>query len=290
MKKIEMLVILFLASIPGVNILAGSDPHDSLLSDGSNGFRTETYYSNYENECEYKITYVKGNATGMIRKRHIYDVCGQNDTIDEYENGALVKNSVIKGGEMVKTGPESTARIELSDGSVIVLGPNTNYSLPVNVCDLVRTSFLERGSLWSRIKKLIGGGKFEVSTETRSAIGVRGTEFTVEIIEENGIKYDVTKVFEGSVDVSLKGLDTKSYESKAEELAKLTEDFQAGRITMEEYSARSMELTNAIQNETSDLKLSQVVESGYLLKHDGKKLGDPVPFNTSKDIWFIINE
>jgi hypothetical protein len=36
--------------------------------------------------------------------------------------------------------------------------------------------------------------------------------------------------------------------------------------------------------------MSQVVEPGYLLKHDGKVLGDPVPFNTSEDTWFKISE
>ncbi|MBK6539065.1 MAG: hypothetical protein IPG09_15320, partial [Ignavibacteria bacterium] len=45
-------------------------------------------------------------------------------------------------------------------------------------------SSLVMGSLWVKLKKLIGGGKFEVSTE-RMVNGVRGTEFSVEIIEEN---------------------------------------------------------------------------------------------------------
>ena len=136
---------------------------------------------------------------------------------------------------------------------------------------------------------MIGGGKFEVSTE-RAVHGVRGTEYTVEIIEENGIKYDVTKVYEGSVEVSLKDLDTKSYENKGDELTKLTEEFQAGKITIEEYSARSLEITRELQSETSNLKLTQIVEAGYMLKTDGKVLGDPVQFNTSEDTWFKINE
>lgn len=287
MKKI--IGIIFLGAILSGNVLSEPNPHDSLLFDGENNIRIETSFSKSGNECEYRITYVKGTATGKIRKRQIFDVCGSKDTIDEYENGAITKYSVIKGGEPVKTGPESTAKIELSDGSVIVLGPNTNYTLPVNVCDVIRKGFMDCGSVWTKVKKMIGGGKFEVSTE-RAVHGVRGTEFTVEILEENGIKYDITKVYEGSVEVSLKDLDTKGYENKGDELTKLTEEFQAGKITIEEYSARSLEITRELQNETSNLKLTQIVEAGFMLKTDGKVLGDPVQFNTSEDTWFKINE
>lgn len=275
-------------------LTAGGDrsdpnPHDSLLFDGAGNLRTETFYSKSGDECEYRVTYVKGTATGKIRKRQIFDVCGQKDTIDEYENGALEKFSVIKGGEQVMTGPESTVKIELSDGSIIILGPNTNYTLPVNVCDLIRQSYLNIGSVWTKIKKMIGGGKFEVTTE-RYVAGVRGTEFSVEAVEENGVKYDITKVYEGSVEISLKNLDTKSFENKNEELAKLTNDFQSGKITLEEFSAKSLELTQALQNESADLKLSVLVNKGYYLKSDGKILGEPKQFNTSEDNWFKINE
>ena len=266
----------------------GINPHDSLLFDGENAVRTETFYSKSSDDCEFRVTYVKGNATGKIKKMTIYTACGI-DTVYEYENGALEKYSVIKGGEQVKTGPESNVKIELSDGSSIFLGPNTNYTLPVNVCDLIRKGFIDCGSVWTKVKKMIGGGKFEVSTE-RAVHGVRGTEYTVEIIEENGIKYDVTKVYEGSVDISLKNIDTESYEKKSEELDKLTEDFEAGKITMEEYTKKALEMTQSIKNETKNLKLSQIVEAGYMLKTDGKVLGDPVPFNTSEDTWFKINE
>jgi hypothetical protein len=269
------------------------DPHDSLLFDGENNVRTETFYSKSDEECVYRVTYVKGNATGKIRKMRIFDVCGiRKDTIYEYENGAIEKYSVIQDGEQVKTGPESTARIEFSDGSVIVLGPNTDYTLPSNVCDVVKTSFLESGSLWTRVKKLIGGGKFEISTHAM-AIGVRGTEFTVEIVEENGVKYNVVKVYEGSVEVTMKKYDTKSHEvdeNNTKEQDKLTEEYEAGKITLEEFSKRTLEIANRQPNVSTKIKFSEIIEPGYLIKTDGKALGDPVPFSTSNDTWFIINE
>jgi hypothetical protein len=217
----------------------------------------------------------------------IYEDCGI-DTVYEYVNGAIEKYSVIQGGEQIKTGPESNVKIELPDGSVIILGPNTEYTLPTNACDLLRSGTINFGSIWTKVKKLIGGGKFEVSTE-RAVHGVRGTEFTVEVKEENGIKYDIVKVYEGSVEVFLKSIDTKNIENQSAEFIKLSEDFQAGKITMEEYS-KSMESFSKLQNESLKIKLSQAVESGYMLKHDGKILGDPVPFNTTEDTWFKINE
>ena len=270
-------------------LFGGHDPHDSILFDGANTVRTENYFSVTGDECEYRVTYVKGNATGKIKTKRIYEFCGNYDTAYEYENGALQKFSVIKGGEPVKTGPESSAKIELSDGSVIVLGPNTNYTLPENVCDLLKKSFLDIGSIWIKMKRLIGGSKFEVATE-RAVDGNRGTEYTVEIIEENGIKYDVTKVYEGSVEISLKNIDTKGFENKGDEITKLTEEFQSGKITIEEFEAKSSEITQSLQNETSQIGVIKIVEAGYSLKTDGKILGEPEQFDTSADNWFKISE
>ncbi len=290
--KLQFLFSLFLfflllvvtASANGYSPLKyGIDPHDSLLFDGENNVRTETFYSKSGEDCVYRVTYVKGTATGKIRKMQVIDVCGiRKDTIYEYQNGAIEKYSVIKGGEQVKTGPESTAKIELSDGSEIILGPNTNYTLPENVCDNLRTGFLDCGSVWTKVKKMIGGGKFEVTTE-RAVHGVRGTEFTVEIIEENGIKYDIIKVYEGSVEVILKNIDDKSYENYTDEQDKLTEDFKSGKITWEEFSAKLEEMSQRALRKLTIIE----IKAGYFLKTD---VGDPSPFNTSEDTWFKINE
>ncbi len=246
-------ILILLAMLVSSQILYSSGNHDSLLFDGENSLRTETYYSKPGEECEFRITYVKGTATGLIRKTSIYEVCGQTDTTWEYVNGDLKRNTVVKPGEKIKTGSQSTARVEFPDGSVIILGPNSDYTLPTNTCEITKTSFLTAGSLWSRVKKLIGGGKFEVSTQT-SIIGVRGTEFIIEILEENGVQYSVTKVLEGSVEVGLKSVDTKDYEDKLNKQAKFTEEWQAGKITMEEYTAKSIELSNELMDDSKKLK------------------------------------
>ena len=288
MKK--NILILLLATLASSQILYSSGNHDSLLFDGETNIRTETYYSKSDEECVYRVTYVKGTATGKIRKMQVIDVCGiRKDTIYEYQNGAIEKYSVIKGGEIIKTGPESTAKIDLPDGSEIILGPNTNYTLPVNVCDNIRSGSLDIGAIWVKLKRLINGTKFEVTMD-RFIVGVRGTEFSVEVIEENGVKYDIVKVYEGSVEVNMKSMDTENFENNQNELARLAEELQAGKITPQEYSARSVELMKEQTGESTKLKVIQLVEAGYVLRSDGKTLGDPVPFNTSEDTWFIINE
>lgn len=293
---LSILFVLFITSTDvysqtnGRNI-SYSAGYDSLLFDGESNARTETFYSISGNDCEYRVTYVKGTATGKIKKMQIFDVCGvRKDTIYEYVNGAIEKYSVIKGGEIIKTGPESKVKIELSDGSEILLGPNTNFTLPVNICDNIKTAPLFLGSVWIKLKKLIGGSKFEVSTEIGWS-GVRGTEFSVEIIEENGIRYDVTKVYEGSVEVKLVGTgNINSIDEAAKELDKLQEDYNNGKVTMEEYMKKTQEYLAVMQGKAVDMRKSVMVEPGYLVKTDGKVLGDPVQFNTSEDTWFKINE
>jgi hypothetical protein len=286
MKKI--IVILFLAALTAGEVFSDSNPHDSLLFDGESSVRTETVYSTTISECEIKVTYILGNATGMIKKKKIYTECG-SDTVIEYENGNLEKDCIIKGGEEVKTGPGTTARMEFSNGDVIVLGPNSSYKFPDDVCEVTRNGFLNSGSVWTKIKKMIGGGKFQISTE-RACACVRGTEFSVEIKEENGVKYDIIKVYESSVEVSLIKINTSETENNLDALSKLNEDFQSGKITQDEYNKRSLELTQSLQSGSTNLTLSKIVETGYMLKTDGKVLVDPVPFNTSDDTWFKINE
>jgi hypothetical protein len=136
---------------------------------------------------------------------------------------------------------------------------------------------------------LIGGGKFQISTE-RACACVRGTEFTVEIKEEDGVKYDIIKVFESSVEVSLIKINTANTENNLDALTKLNENFQSGKITQDEYNKKSLELTQLLQSGSTNLTLSKIVDAGYLLQTDGKALVDPMPFNTSENTWFKISE
>ena len=94
----------------------------------------------------------------------------------------------LKAGSAIELGDTLTVKtgnlkFELNDGSVIMLAPASTLEITeAEFQGQERTGFsglLKAGSLWTKVKKAIGGGKFEVSTE-RAVAGVRGTIFRID--------------------------------------------------------------------------------------------------------------
>ena len=122
---------------------------------------------------------------------------------------ALKAGSNVELGDTlsVKTG---NLKFELNDGSVIMLAPSSVLEITeAEFQGQERTGFaglLKAGSLWTKVKKAIGGGKFEVSTE-RAVAGVRGTIFRIDAdalvkgARGKGRKASIVRVVEGSVGV-----------------------------------------------------------------------------------------
>jgi hypothetical protein len=123
---------------------------------------------------------------------------------------ALKVGSNVELGDTlsVKTG---NLKFELNDGSVIMLAPASTLEITeAEFQGQERTGFsglLKSGSLWTKVKKALGGGKFEVSTE-RAVAGVRGTIFRIDadaLIKgaksAKGRKASVVRVVEGAVNV-----------------------------------------------------------------------------------------
>lgn len=122
---------------------------------------------------------------------------------------ALKTGSNVELGDTltVKTG---NLKFELNDGSVIMLAPASTLEITeAEFQGQERTGFsglLKAGSLWTKVKKAIGGGKFEVSTE-RAVAGVRGTIFRIDAdalvkgARGKGRKASIVRVVEGSVGV-----------------------------------------------------------------------------------------
>lgn len=114
-----------------------------------------------------KITVVEGNALRRPKE------------------GAPVKLAVGTPIELGDTLDVDTGnlKLELNDGSVIALGDKSK--LVINEADFEgqeRKGFsavLEAGKLWTKVKKALGGAKYEVSTE-RAVAGVRGTIFRID--------------------------------------------------------------------------------------------------------------
>lgn len=132
---------------------------------------------------------------------------------------ALKVGDIIKQGDVVSTGSQSTVKIAFSNGSVIDLDPNSQVQLELVVqkpykgqktyqnldrdpSQSVTLLNLNYGSLFGHVKKLTNASKFNVKTPLGVAV-VKGTRFRV------GFSYDslsnnfrfVTNNIDGIVDV-----------------------------------------------------------------------------------------
>lgn len=132
---------------------------------------------------------------------------------------ALKVGDIIKQGDVVSTGSQSTVKIAFSNGSVIDLDPNSQVQLELVVqkpykgqktyqnldrdpSQSVTLLNLNYGSLFGHVKKLTNASKFNVKTPLGVTV-VKGTRFRV------GFSYDslsnyfrfVTNNIDGIVDV-----------------------------------------------------------------------------------------
>jgi len=279
MKKSILSISFFLlfAGISFANIPAFSDPHDSLLFDGEENIQVTS-----DEDCALQVE-ASGSVEAMVRVKVKAMGCGEGpDSVWGWERKQVKTGDYIKAGDEIVTGSDGFLKILLSDGSVIAVDKNSRFTPDNNICDLLKDNISKMiGRVWTKIKKLVGGAKYEVSTE-RMAMGVRGTEFSVESNE----KMDVLKVYEGTVEVKpVKEIMDKIAEKKNAELEQMNNDFQNGKITMGEYTQKITEVTSDVQNiqQLADFN----VEAGYKcsIDSDGNITG-PEPIEPNDDRWF----
>lgn len=252
-----------------------SDPHDSLSFDGTGEI------NRIAEDCSFEIVVI-GSVEAMVRTK-IPSACEGEEESYSWSRKAAKTGDIVKAGEEIVTGSDGYAKLKLSDGSYIIIDKNSKFTPDKNICEeLPSSSRLFLGNIFSKIKKLAGGGKFEVMTETRTAVGVRGTEFVVETVSGS----DVIKVYEGSVEVRSEAVVGK-IESKAEKMEKLAKDFEEGKITLEEYSQKMMEFSNEVQSDSEQLNI--VVEAGYQLTvHKDGTITGPNPIGADDERWWEI--
>jgi len=108
-------------------------------------------------------------------------------------------------GEKIKTGEKSEAELMLDDGSMLRIEEKTTIEIIASEIDNnnsgKKKNFLMKlgiGKILNNFKKAEGSGSKYGITTGSAVIGVRGTEFSVECIDE---KTDV-EVYEGEVEVS----------------------------------------------------------------------------------------
>jgi ferric-dicitrate binding protein FerR (iron transport regulator) len=94
----------------------------------------------------------------------------------------------LAAGGGVRTGEEARARVDISDGTILRLAPNTEFTLvqfSLEAADPVTQWSLSAGKLWVSVSKALGAGSFEVETPNGVA-AVRGSLMGVEYYPANG--------------------------------------------------------------------------------------------------------
>lgn len=113
--------------------------------------------------------------------------------VGQSETKAIVGNDVSAGAR-VRTGPNSNAEIEMLDGSLLRLQPDTTIALSSVKRQQRKTSvLLFLGRVWSKVtRSATGSTSYEINTPNAVA-GVRGTEFETAVGDDGSAKVRVTE-------------------------------------------------------------------------------------------------
>lgn len=240
---------------------------DSLLFDGA-----ERNFP-VNSACTGNVSMLKGCAK-IIKPS---GECGIPGSTSDASVGAK-----IEAGDKIQVCKQSIIEIQLPDGSIYRGGPGAEVNVDESMCEAQKSfSFrLLMGSMWNQVSHVIGGDtKYEVKTEN-AVVGSRGTKFLVRInrdtINSEGnsdIRITTLVVcLEGAVEVS--NANGVTVVDAATQI-KLTEDFQNGRITMEEFQRRVTEINN---------NNKRILEAGMeLTVVNGEPPGQPVRTNYTLD-------
>jgi len=111
-----------------------------------------------------------------------------------------VKGQHLDAGAKIRTGKDGSAEIQLDNGSVLQVRPNSSMSLSANKRQLEKKSsvVLFFGRLWSKVTtSTTGETNFEVKTPN-AVCGVRGTQFETAVGDDGSTR---VRVSEGKVGV-----------------------------------------------------------------------------------------
>jgi hypothetical protein len=265
--------------VPGRYSQFSSISDDSLLFDGEFGTGLVRPYSG---DCPVTVRYASGKNTGVKRVDKIVTDCSGKviDTLYTSESGQLKKDDMVYLGEELSTGEDGVIELEIWDGSVLRMAPNTSIKITGEFCD-TRNIFQRQGNIWTKVKKLLGGGKFQVS-DKMMGVGVRGTEFSFYTDDTKSI----VKVYEGTVETKpVIGSNVRGTEDIAKEMEKLEKEYADGKITMNDYAVKMQDLALKMQGNSQNMSKTVMVEAGYMVTSTDK-LGDPEKIPADDNKWF----
>jgi len=258
-----------------------SDVHDSLLFDGT---VNNSYLAKNECGCTIKIVRQQGMIYATSCEKVIYETCGVYDT-DYVKTKGLVPSYVteILDGDTIKTGDFAGHQVDLklNDGKTIHMGQNSSIMIGKDHCKNPMDMVLHYGLVYL---DLTGGDKNKtISIKTERGVVVnRGTRFTIETIKEGDQYIDIVRVYEGSVSFKQNNdAYTKTLNSKDTQMKQITEDYQSGKISLEEYAKKMGEIQQVISDSAPG---GVTVNEGYESRMAGtNKPTEPVPFDVNDD-------
>ena len=132
-----------------------------------------------------------------------------------------------------------------------------------------------------------GEGDSYINTE-HSTVHITHTEFSVEIVKAGDITTDILKVYKGSVSFGLnlqnKELEKKN-DDKASEMTKISDDFQNGKISMEEFSKKMIEFQSDMSKSSPMGSVTVNAENESRIVGTVNPTG-PVTFDTKENRWW----
>jgi hypothetical protein len=288
MKNIIIVILAAFISFPAFSqtrqytgIFSGG--HDSLIFDGSNGTANNL---NINDECNLKVINVIGTSYGTILTTKIENVCGETDTFKTLTYGQLKTGDILASEDFIRTKAFSQVEVMLHSGKTVWLGPDTEFKMGRDYCKGNGIAELLSGQVH------VSGGDGESNTYINaghSTIHITHTEFSLETVIVNGVQSDLLRVYEGTVTIGLNLQNQKNMkktEDKGAEIQKLSDDFQNGKISMEEYATKMQELQ---KNITESLPLSAItVTAGYESNSigEGSNPTEPALFDMNENRWW----
>jgi len=266
-----MKLITLILLIISVNVFAYGGGHDSLLFDGS-----VSYELPKTTGCTIKLTVFKSveiKSFSLVKTL----ACGEVTYEKTEVKNIVQKDMDIPLGSEISTGPDGFARIDLEDGSKILLDNNAKIKIEEDFCTHHPLVRIFSGSIWTGVKKLLGSKGYEVSTE-RCGGGVRGTEFEV-ITDENKTTF---KVYEGKVEVT-PFMNDKTNKELIKAYEKLIEDMQSGKVAPEEYEEKTIRWNSVMEGSGQFPKV--MLEAGNMADVTFE-VSSPEPIPADNNKWF----
>ncbi len=282
--------ILFILFFISTSCLAQlySGGYDTLLFDGANEISAN--FQKTDEDCLMQILRVNGNVIGTVVTKLREKACG-----DEYVWVYIREKRILKEGDMVKAGETITAEndkdfivAQLENGENLFFGGERGEIVVKDYCrnppNVIMS--LEAGKLGIDWNPLLPK-TLSICTDL-GCLRIKGTTFSLEILKEGDLVSNVLKVFVGSVtfgrNMESEAIKKKTVE-KGAEMKKLTEDYQSGKISIEEFTKKMQELQKDLSETLPQNAIT--VNAGYESKIVGlEKPTEPESFDTNDNRWW----